>query len=271
MAKPKQNKYSRARVRSNARRSKRGQSSRGWVIASIVVVLVGAALVFASYKDNHDEVTAAQNNPPVANKDHWHAYLGVNICGTWEPPIPKFEGRDGSMTPSPQAGIHSHADYLIHDHPFANDEAGDNATLGRYLEYAQSSVSETSIELWDQWIPPSGVSKSNGDKCPGSDKPGKLYWKVAPTDDPWPDKPKSGNPSDWKIEDQHIVALYFVTEGSPLEQPPGAVDGLKNISDVNPADTTTTTTPGASSTTVAPETSSTTAAGSASSTSTSKP
>lgn len=269
MAKPKQNKYSRARVRSNARRSKRGQSSRGWVVASIVIVLVGAALVFASYQDNHREAQKAAGTPPIANKDHWHAYLGVNICGTWEPPIPKFEGRDGSMTPSPQAGIHSHADYLVHDHPFANDEAGDNATLGRYLEYAQSSVSATSIRLWDQWVP--GVDKSNGDKCPGSDKPGKLYWKVAAKGDPWPDTPKSGNPADWKIEDQHIVALYFVPEGSALEQPPGSSDALENISDVNPADTTTTTVAGASSTTVAPETSSTTAAGSASTTSTSTP
>jgi hypothetical protein len=266
MAKPKQNKYSRARVRSNARRNKRGQSSRGWVIASIAVVLVGAVLVFASYKKNHDRVTATQNTPPIANKDHWHAYLGVNICGTWEPPVPKFEGRDGSMTPSPQAGIHSHADYLIHDHPFANDEAGKNATLGRYLEYAQSSVSETSIRLWDQWVP--GVDKSNGDKCPGSDKPGKLYWKVAKTGDPWPDKPKAGNPADWQIQDQHIVALYFVPEGSKLEQPPGSTEALANISDVNPADTTTTTLPGASSTTAATDTSSTTAAPS---TSTSKP
>ena len=41
------------------------------------------------------------------------------MAATWAPPVPKFEGRDGSMNPSPQAGIHSHADYLIHDHPFA--------------------------------------------------------------------------------------------------------------------------------------------------------
>ncbi len=266
MAKPKQNKYSRARVRSNARRSKRGQSSRGWVVASIVVVLLGAVLVFASYQDNHDRVTASESTPPIANKDHWHAYLGVNICGTWEPPVPKFEGRDGSMNPTPQAGIHSHADGLIHTHPFANDEAGDNATLGRYLTYAQSSVSSSSIKLWDQWVP--GVDKSNGDKCPGSDKPGKLYWKVAKPGDPWPDQAESGNPADWKIEDQHIVALYFVPEGSALEKPPGADDALANISDVNPADTTTTTVPGGS-TTSAPAASSTTTG--VSSTSTSKP
>ena len=218
MAKPKQNKYSRARVRSNVRRNKRGQSSRGWVVASIVVVLVGAVLVFASYQDNHKEVQKAEGTPPVANKDHWHAFLGVNICGTWERPIPKFEGRDGSMTPSPQAGIHSHADYVIHDHPFANDEAGDNATLGRYLSYAQSSVSSDSIKLWDQWVP--GVDKTNGDKCPDSNKPGKLYWKVAKRGDPWPDKPESGNPANWKIEDQHIVATGIAREFQG-EQTPG--------------------------------------------------
>jgi hypothetical protein len=257
MAKPKQNKYSRARMRSNARRSRRAQSSRGWVIASIAVVLLGAVLVFASYQSNHDRVRAAASTAPIANKDHWHAYLGVNICGTWEPPVPKFEGRDGSMNPTPQAGIHSHGDYLIHTHPFASDEAGANATLGRYLGYAQTSVSQDSLKLWPNWVP--GVDETNGDKCPGSNKPGKLYWKVAKAGAPWPDKTESGNPSGWRIKDDYIVALYFVPEGSPLEKPPGADQALANISDVNP--TAASTVPVAPAGSGATDTTSTTAAG----------
>jgi hypothetical protein len=227
MAKPKQNKYSRARVRANVRRTKRTSSSRGWVIASIAIVAVGALLVVLSYQDNQARLAV----PPIANQDHWHAYLGVNICGTWEPPVPKFEGRDGSLNPTPQAGIHSHADYLIHDHPFASDEAGKNATLGRYLNYAQTTVTATSIKLWPQWVP--GIDKSNGDKCPNSKKPGKLYWKKAKLGKPWPTTAESGNPSDWHIENGWIVALYFVPEGDALDKPPGADKALQAITDLN--------------------------------------
>ena len=42
--------------------------------------------------------------------------------------------------------------------------SGKNATLGRYLGYAQTQLTATSIKLWPQWVP--GVDKKNGDKCP---------------------------------------------------------------------------------------------------------
>jgi hypothetical protein len=270
MAKPKPSKYSRARIRSKARRPKRGGSSRAWILSTIVIAVVGTLLVVLSYNDRQDEAAVG----PVANKDHWHAYLGVNICGTWEPPVPQFEGRDGSMNPSPQAGIHSHADYLIHDHPYASDEAGKKATLGRYLEYAQSSVSSDSIRLWSNWVP--NVDFSNGDKCKSSGKPGVLRWKVGKLGEPWPTKADTGNPSDHHLGNGEIIALYFVPKGTALEQPPGSDDALKSISDLSASEqlsvsTTTTSVPtAATSATTAPpsSTTSSTAAGSTSTTST---
>src|SRR4051812_7140823 len=243
MAKPKPSKYSRARIRSKVRRPKRGGASRGWLITTIAIAVVGTLLVVLSYKDRQDQAAVA----PVANKDHWHAYLGVNICGTWEPAVPQFEGRDGSMTPNPQAGIHSHADYLIHDHPFASDEAGNKATLGRYLTYAQSKVTADSITLWQNWV--QDVDLTNGDKCKDSGKPGVLQWKVGKLGEPWPTKAETGNPADHHIGNGEIIALYFVPKGTKLEQPPGSDEALKSISDLNgqpaiPA-TTGSTTPGA--------------------------
>jgi hypothetical protein len=226
MAKPKTSKYSRARVRSKVRRPKRGASSRGWILATIVIAILGTVLVVASYNDRQDEAAIG----PVANKDHWHAYLGVNICGTWEPAVPQFEGRDGSMTPNPQAGIHSHADFLIHDHPYASDESGARATLGRFLTYAQSSVSSTSIRLWTNWAP--GVDESNGDKCKSSGKPGQLFWKVGKLGEPWPTKAESGNPANHHITNGEIIALYFVPKGTKLEQPPGSNEALNSINDL---------------------------------------
>jgi hypothetical protein len=226
MAKPKPSKYSRARIRSKVRKPKRGGASRGWMISTIAIAVVGTLLVVLSYNDRQEESAA----PPIANKDHWHAYLGVNLCGTWQPAVPQFEGRDGSMSPNPQAGIHSHADYLIHDHPFASDESGKKATLGRYLGYAQSEVSSDSIKLWPNWV--ANADYQNGDKCKDSGKPGVLQWKVGKLGEPWPTKAETGDPSDHQIRNGEIIALYFLPKGSPLEQPPGSDDALHNIEDL---------------------------------------
>ncbi len=193
------------------------------MLTTIGVVLVGTLLVVLSYNDR-----AAAKPPKIG--DHWHSYLGVNLCGTWEPPIPTFEGRDGSMNPQPQAGIHSHADYLVHEHPFASDESGAKATLGRYLSYAQTEVTATSIKIWDQWVP--NASYSSGDKCPDK-KPGTLQWKVGRLGQPWPVKARTGNPADYHMENGDIMAIYFLPKGSPLDQPPGSDEALRNISDLN--------------------------------------
>ncbi len=228
MAKPKPSKYSRAHIRSRARRPKRN-SSRGWIIATVAIAVVGTLLVVFSYRENQDELAVA----PIANQDHWHAYLGVNVCGTWQPSVPQFEGRDGSMSKAGAiAGIHSHGDGLIHDHPFSSDESGDRATLGRYLGYAQSDVTDTRMQLWSSWA--AGVDERNGDKCPDSDKSGVVQWKVGTYGKPWPAKARTGNPSDLKLENGQIIALYFLPEGDALEKPPGADDALKSISDLNP-------------------------------------
>ena len=192
----------------------------------------------------------------------------MNICGTWEPAVPQFEGRDGSMTPNPQAGIHSHADFLIHDHPYASDESGAKATLGRYLGYAQSKVTATSIKLWPNWV--SNVDYSNGDKCKDSGKPGQLYWKVGKLGEPWPTKPETGNPADHHIGNGEIIALYFVPKGTNLEQPPGSDDALKSIQDLNGAPAvSTTTTPTSAPAGSTGSSSSSTSTGSAGSTTTS--
>lgn len=254
MAKPKPSKYSRARIRSKVRRPKRAGASRGWMITTIALVVVGALLVVVSYQDRRN----ADQALPQPNKDHWHAYLGVNICGTWEPAVPAFEGRDGSTSLNGiRAGIHSHADFLIHDHPFASDESGKKATLGRYLGYAQTQLSETAIKLWSQWVP--NVDRKNGETCPGSKQPAILQYKVGQLNKPWPTKSATGNPADHHIENGDIIALYFLPKGDPLVQPPGSTQALANIGDLggqSAVSTSSTTATSATSATSAPSTSS---------------
>ncbi len=245
MAKPKPSKYSRARIRSKVRKPKRAGASRGWMIATLAIAAVGVLLIVLSYQDRQDLQQVA---PKLG--DHFHAYLGVNLCGKWEPAVPAFEGRDGSNDPNatPRAGIHSHADFLIHDHPFASDEAGKKATLGKYLSYAQSEVSDTSLKLWSQWAP--GASYRNGQKCPGAKVGSEMQWKVGVVGKPWPTKSRTGNPADYHMKNGDIIAIYFVPKGDKLEQPPGSDEALQSISDLQgqsalPSSSTTASSPSA--------------------------
>ena len=228
MAKPKPSKYSRAHVRSKVRRPKRAGASRGWMLTTIALVTLGTLLVVLSYNDRRSRSEVA---PKIG--DHFHAYLGVNLCGTWEPPVPAFEGRDGSnaQNATPRAGIHSHADYLIHDHPFGSDESGSKATLGRYLGYAQTQLSANSIKLWSQWVP--NADDTNGKQCPKAKKPGVLQYKVGTFGKPWPKTARSGNPADYRMVNGDIIAVYFLPKGDALEQPPGSDAALANINDLN--------------------------------------
>lgn len=228
MAKPKPSKYSRAHVRSKVRRPKRAGASRGWMITTIALVAIGTLLVVLSYNDRRSRAEVA---PKIG--DHLHAYLGVNICGTWEPPVPAFEGRNGSndQNATPRAGIHSHADYLVHDHPFGSDESGKKATLGRYLGYAQTQLSASSIKLWPQWVP--NADYTNGKQCPKLKKPGVVQYKVGKFGKPWPKTARSGNPADDHMANGDIIAVYFLPKGAALDQPPGSDAALANIQDLN--------------------------------------
>ena len=80
--------------------------------------------------------------------DHWHASLLLEICGD-----------EIALPPSP-GGVHSHGDGLIHIHPESADEAGRNATLGRYFDSLDVVMESDRVEL------PSGQLYVNGDPCP---------------------------------------------------------------------------------------------------------
>jgi hypothetical protein len=179
-----------------ARRTRTGSSF--WYAATGVIVIVGALLVVMSRGSNAQE-------PPLANKDHWHAALGVNVCGTWLPNAPQFEYRDGSTTV--RAGLHSHGDGLMHIHPFSSDEAGNRATVGQFLEYGGWSVSEDEIDAWDNAV------HRNGQECDG--KQASVRWSVNGDE-------KSGNPADFQPKDADVVAIAFLPEGEEIGTPPSA-------------------------------------------------
>lgn len=239
------------------------------------IVVVGLVLTFFA----REQYAASASEAPVANRDHWHAAFGIDACGAWEEPL-------GDAGPDAQ-GIHTHADGLIHIHPFVGAAAGDGATFSVFAE-------QVGIELGDgEFTLPDGRRYANGDDCEveeGKVEEGRVALYV------WP--PQATDATDPEIHtkdlgsvrferDGQIFVLAFVPEDADVSLPP-SVPELAAPSDLEapseqgsteftlpptgdaptgdaPAEgeTTDTTAPADASTTVPPETTapSTTAAG----------
>jgi hypothetical protein len=254
----KSSKYNRARIRSRVRRPKRRTGSMVWTVTTVVVVVVGVLLVTLTYADRQNNANAA---PTIG--DHWHAFLGVDVCGDWLPNAPAFEDRANQA--GIRAGIHSHGDGLMHIHPFASDEAGSKATVGRFLGYGGWSASDSSFKVWDD------KEHKTGDTCgSGSNaKKAEVQWTVGKFGKKWTGTPRSGSVADYHPQNGDIVAVYLLPKGEKLPEPPTAEQALANISDLGGQSVTATTAPSGSTTTSPPigSTSTTPASGAATTTS----
>ncbi len=223
-------------------RVRRGGGSYGFYGALCAVIVAGTALVAVSKASE-----SSADDKPQANKDHWHAAIGVNVCGTWLPNPPEFEKRaeNSGLT----AGIHSHGDGLMHIHPFSGDEAGKRATVGRFMEFGGWKVDTDTVEVWDE------TKHESGDSCGEGDAAEKavVRWTVNGEE-------QRSNPASYRPTDGVTIGIYFVSEDEDLEAL-GEVPGKANLE--NPVDVVPTTGPGD---TTDPSTDTTTAAGSGSST-----
>jgi hypothetical protein len=237
--------YQRAAMRSKYRKPKRRRSgSFGWNVTIAVVIIVGVVAVMLT-RGGGD--SAGSGPPHAANAsanvagDHWHTALDVNLCGEWLDPAPAFEQPYDSPTQAANVGIHSHADGLIHTHPFNVAEEGNNATIGKFFDYGGWGLSSDSIDLGGsnaahtQWKGPKSDPKqtswSNGDVCPFGQYKGKkmqLTWAVD-------GKQKTGNPADYHQQDGETVAIYMLPKGTEMPFPEQACSSFANISDQNSA------------------------------------
>ena len=257
--------------------SRRRGGSLVWNVAIAAVVILGVlAVVFlrggsADGGNGPPHMADAVNN--VAG-DHWHTALNVNICGEWLGPAPAFEKPFDSPDQTENTGIHSHADGLIHTHPFVVSERGTNATVGKFFEYGGWGLSSDSIDLGgansahSQWAGPSSDPKktswSNGDVCPFGKYKGQkveLRWTID-------GKEMTGNPADYHQQDGETLAIYMLPKDADLPFPDQACTAFQQITDQQTAllskkspcraidAATTTTVPGATTptTTLAPST-----------------
>lgn len=219
MPKPSSGRYSRARIRSRARyrRPRQARSSR-WFYSTLVVVVsalvTGIVLTRAGNEASADVPPRAPNQLAGVPGDHWHAVIGVNICGEWLPDPPEFETAAGNF--DVRVGIHTHGDGFIHIHPFFRSEAGDNATLGRFLRNGGWSASRDGLTVWDG--PSASPVKTEwqvGDRCPGGGGRGHVVFEVNCS-------VARINPSSYKPRDQDVIALGFLPRGEELGVPPHA-------------------------------------------------
>jgi hypothetical protein len=230
-------------VRRRTRRSAAEVSTRPvWLAvaaAAALVVVIGGAVALVARDTTSDPVAGDAVDQPVDDPfddgrpfaataehagDHWHALLGVNVCGQWLDPVPEFEVR--AAEPNVRAGIHTHGDGFIHVHPFSADETGANATLGRFFEFAGLTLGRGGFEWWtgvaeDPAAEQPGVTSwSDGRPC-GDDEPGLVRWSVNGEE-------QVGNPADYRLQDRDCVVVAFLPEGRDIGTPPHASSSAIN-------------------------------------------
>jgi hypothetical protein len=188
------------------------------VIAAIV--LVGSGLIAFAANDRKSDTAVA----PVVNVDHWHAAIGFDVCGEFQPDLPEFE--------SP-IGIHTHADGVIHIHPFSSGGAGENATLGAFLDGAGVTLTDTELKIGDEtW-------KEGEQQCDGKDAELVVaQWKDVESTDEKPAIVLRDFDNIRFREDGEGFTIAFVPEDAvdDIPKPPSAA----NLAQLGAADASTT-------------------------------
>jgi hypothetical protein len=211
-----------------------------------LIVILGTALIAYAANDWKSQTDIA----PVVNEDHWHAAIGIDICDEFQPATAEFE--------SP-IGIHTHGDGVIHIHPFSSGGAGENATLGAYLEAAGIELTDTTLKIGDQeW-------KEGEDKCGNEDAELVVaQWKDVQSTDEKPALIRRDFNDIRFRENGEGYTIAFVPEGTtdiPKPESAGQLAELGAADDATatsvPGDATTTTAPGDTTTTAPGETTTT--------------
>jgi len=187
-------------------KAKSSRSNRGFMVVVAVIFVLGVALIALA---KNDSTSSAKGLGPKIN-DHWHAAIGVNLCGTWQANLPQYES---------STGLHSHGDGFMHMHPFSAAGAGSNANVGLFYSQAGDKVSASQVKFAKQ-------TYKNGEPCDNLDKkPGLVRWSVNGQE-------KTGNPGRFVPKDHDVVAIAFLPKGVDIGAPPVATAGA-NPSDVS--------------------------------------
>jgi len=120
-------------------------------VASVAVAAVlVATLLDAGTAVAPDGSSESAVEGPRVGRDHWHATYKYVVCGQAQPNFPTWE-----------AGVHTHADGIIHIHPFTPSEEGSGARLVKWFEYGGGKLTDDEVRA-----PGSAKSYKNDDLCP---------------------------------------------------------------------------------------------------------
>ena len=121
-------------------------------VAVLVVVVLGLLTVVYARQSRPDPGSF----PPQVG-DHWHAAYGMYVCDGW---LPKLTGaeEETALDASTGAevydnadfaatGIHSHADGVIHYHPYTTKAVGKRAKLSIFLDVYDVELSTERLAL----------------------------------------------------------------------------------------------------------------------------
>lgn len=244
-------------------RSYRGQMPIKWYGTLLLIVLVGVvSVVYSRYEAQHPV-----SGPAPTVGSHWYASLAVDVCGNVQPNL----ATNSNSASNP--GIHTDGDGVIRIEPTTAADAGNNATLARFVaDYPKFGLTSTSVTL------PGEKALTNGEKCPkqtpDAGKPGKVQIKV------WPSSQTPGvnNPitttdaAGVKLADGQLITIAFFPAGSTIPKPSATTITTMLQAISTAGSTTTTTSPvSLSTTTTAPAAGTTTTAPASSTTSTAAP
>lgn len=160
---------------------------------------------------------------PEALTDHWHAAYGINVCGEWDAPI---------LDDTDPEGIHTHADGVIHIHPFRTSAAGANATVDAFFRATEGEFND------DGYTPGPGVGGTTvveADGCNGEP----AVWQVAYWDNALlaesgaePDTVITTDLGDFKFRgDIAAITFALLPEGEEIPPPP-SIGQLSQLTDI---------------------------------------
>ena len=181
----------------------------------------------------------AEASPPTL-ADHWHTAYGIYVCDAFLPPFQNSNELINQIA----YGIHTHADGVVHIHPFTSAATGNNATLGTFFDAIDVQMTDTTLTVPTATEPtvvaamPEGNNTlSNGAKC--GDQDGRWvagYW--ASTADEKPSFTFTDNFNDIRFRDNNsALTLAFVPEGTEIPKP-DSIPQLSQLTDIDPTVTT---------------------------------
>jgi hypothetical protein len=211
------------RKRAAVRSAKRSRHNTWWYGLTAIVVIIGIALVVYARATAPTPVGPFLSDPnnPTKKDTHWHAALGMYDCDHWMGDTPNsgvWNWPASTPTGNPAranntrvyAGMHSHDDGVIHMEPALSEEAGKNATVGKYFEFGGWKLSQTGFTFL-------GTTVKNGDKC--GTGTGTLQWALGKwdlTNGPQKYTVQSGNPASYKLYQGDIVVVAFLPPGKTI-------------------------------------------------------